>query len=166
MKKGKIILILSVACGACFFLVSLIFPGDETLIDRKLDALAEFVSISPQQGLMTREDIRAQVDTFFDSEIRIQLNLPDGQANLFLSGIEKLKEYILMVRSQVRLLNVDFLEQSIEITEPHTKAVAFVTVRARVPSRPELEFSEFRLDLVKKDNEWKITHVESIRPLK
>jgi ketosteroid isomerase-like protein len=140
------------------------FPSDERRIQKLLNGIAQTVSV-PMEGKFIGGVLAAdRLKGYFTPEVEVAVDVP-GETRFNLTGREELAQAYIVARAHYRGLAVEFFDMQVAVAPDHASAVADLTARAR-QATGEMHVQEMRLNLVRRDGEWRVQRVETTRSIK
>ena len=140
------------------------FPSDERRVQKLLAGVAATVSV-PAEGKFVGGVLAAdRLKGYFTPEVEVAVDVP-GETRFNLTGREELAQAYMVARSQYRGLTVEFFDVQVAVAPDRTSAVADLTARARQASG-ELHVQEMRVNLIRREGEWRVQRVETTRSIK
>jgi hypothetical protein len=149
---------------AGFWAWSVLFPGPEKIIQRRLVKAARLVSFTPNEGNIARIANLQQLGTLLADNIEVSVDAPGLEHHTFNQRSE-LTQAVLGVHSVIRGLQVKLPDIAVQLAPDKQSAIANATVEAVVTGDKDLNISELKFTLKKIDGAWLITGVESVKML-
>jgi hypothetical protein len=150
----------AVAVGAWQFF----FPNPQKLILKRLARVAELASFRGNEALASRLlNVRNLVECF-SPNVQIHVGI-EGTSERSLEGRPDLQQAILLIRSTMNGLVVEFVDMTVEVAPDRQTATASMTLKASVPGEKDLAVQELKMKFEKIDGEWLISRVESVKTL-
>ena len=156
---------------AAFFLYRYFFPSAERQIIRRLDNLATDVSFSNVSGSQSNQITAGlfadRVADYFTDDVTLLLEDIDGYSKS-LTSQEGVRLSLFTVRSRLDSLAVTFLDPQVRVESSESSGRSgqvSVTVRIaweEAGRKSNLSARELSLSLVKLDNQWLISHLETV----
>jgi hypothetical protein len=141
------------------------FPPPEQRIRKTLSAVAQTASYSSKESQFARAWNAQKLAAFFTPGTEIRVDVP-GQSVRTISGRDDLYQVILMARSLVASLKLEFVGLNIQVAPDKASASVDLTAKATVPSEKDWVPQEFNLTLLQTNGQWLIDRVETVRPLR
>ena len=164
MKIVFRIVLLAALAALGVWLWTVLFPGPEKVIRRRLTELARTVSSSPGESDLTRLAAARSVAGFFSSTVELNVDIPElGQHNSM--DREEITQLALMARSRAGGVHVKFPDINITVAPDKQSAVADLTVEANVSGEHDPIVQEMKFTFRKNDGQWLITRIETVRTL-
>lgn len=135
---------------------------DRTRIRERIELLAKWGSFGPDDSILAKELTARKLAELFTDDIVIEANI-EGQDSLSIQGLQHWTEFIRLVRMQLQSLRLKFTEQNLEVLPDRTHANAHLTLIASLGSEKDLQYREFKCQLVKTKNGWQISRIETIK---
>lgn len=142
----------------------LLFPGPESIIRKRLAALAADASFAGNEGPMVRAAKIARILGFFSLDAEITFDAP-GRGVQTLRGREDIRQAALAAQSVLSSLKVEFLDVNVALSPDRQSAVVDLTARARAGSEPGMFVQEMKFTFHKQDGQWRIVRVETVKTL-
>src|SRR5690606_7263094 len=95
-----------------------------------------------------------------------ELDVSAGERNV--QGImtrSQLEEGAAALRATAPGLKIEFLDIAVDLEAPPTRATAHLTAKIHFVRDPDYAIQEFRLTLVKVDNDWLVERIETVRTM-
>jgi hypothetical protein len=152
------------ALALVFWLYTVLFPSDESVIRKRLQTIARLASFKPGEGDLARLANVSQLTGFFTSDIsmRFEGTRPELQN---LSGRDTLRQLFFVARSNLQRMSVRFPDIMVTVNPDGRAAVADLTMVADVNADKDVILQELKLDLTKEDGTWRVSRVETIKAL-
>ena len=109
MKTAFRLIFLAAIVVLGFWLWTILFPSPEKVVLKKMSSLAATATVSAQDSNLIRVAKAANLVDFFTTDAEIILNVPE-LPNRTLSGRDEIRETALAVLTNVKTLNVQFLD--------------------------------------------------------
>jgi hypothetical protein len=155
---------LAALVGLGVWLYTILFPGPEKAIRKRLAKVAQLASIKPDQGLISRGASIQELANCFDSKIEITLNLRGG-AEHSVTGRDGIIEVAKLAHARFRMLQIDFLDMNVTLSPDKESATVHLTAKGSSSEERDFQVQEFKFTLKKINGEWLIISVETIRTL-
>jgi hypothetical protein len=164
MKIVLRVILLATLAALGVWLWTVLFPGPEKVIRRRLLELARTVSSTPNESDLTRLAVARSVAGFFSAPVELKLTIPElGQRDSM--DREEITSVVLMARSHTSGLRVNFPDINVTVAPDRQSAVANVTVEANVSGERDRLLQEMKFTLRLIDGQWLITRVETVQTL-
>lgn len=147
-----------------FWLWTILFPSPEKVVLKKMSSLAATATVSVQDSNLIRAARAANLVDFFTMDAEIILNVPD-LPNRTLSGRDEIRETALAVLTNVKTLNVQFLDVTAQIGADKQTADVSCTVKVNTGDSKDYGVQELHFQLKKVDGIWLINRVETVKTL-
>lgn len=164
MKTGLRIIALAVLIALGYWAWNVLFPGDETVIRKRLNRLASVMTFDSKEGNFARVARVEEAGSLFAPQVEIIIDTP-AHSQQTLTGRDELRQKALAVRMALSGLQVRFLDLNVTFSPGKTNAAVNLTGEARVPGDRELFVQELIFHLQKIDGKWLIVRVETVRTL-
>ena len=166
MKKLLLLLIaLGVLSFAGFWTYEKLFPGDETIIRRSLDELADAVSFGSGEKPLSRLANASSVANFFTADVVIKVSGVSGEGGE-IKGREQIQQLALAVRGEGQSLKVQFLSPEVTVDRAAGTSVVQLTVRAQTGGEAEPFLQLLKMDWRKVEGKWLISRVTTVEILR
>lgn len=147
-----------------FWLGSVLFPGPEKIIRKRLAALAADASFAGNEGPMVRAAKIARLLGLFSLDAEITFDAP-GRGVHTLRGREDIRQAALAAQSTLSSLKLEFLDVNVTLAPDKQSAVTDLTARGRVGGDPNAFVQEMKFTFQKIDGKWLIVRVETVKTL-
>ena len=141
------------------------FPSPEQIIRKRLTALAEIASISPNESMLTKLTKSQKLASYFAVDAEIEIDLP-GKFPQSLSGRNDIMRGAASARNYVASLKVQFLDISVTMGSDGQSGAAHFTVKADVSGESTPQVEELQADFKKIDGDWLIQRVTNVKTLR
>lgn len=146
------------------WLWSVLFPGPEKIIRKRLAALAADASFAGNEGPMVRAAKIARILGLFSLDAEITFEAP-GRGQQSLRGREDIRQAALGAQSALPSLKVEFLDVNVTVAPDKQSAVVDLTARGRTGGDPGAFVQEMKFTFQKIDGKWLIVRVETVKTL-
>src|SRR6266576_1201394 len=147
-----------------FWLWTILFPGPEKLIRKRIAEVARLASIAPGEGLIT-QGLRIQsLINCFDPQAELTFDVP-GRSQYRIAGRAEMTEYAGAARRNLSSLEVELLDPNLALSPDKQSAVVDLTARVKLPDERDFIVQEMKFTLKKINGEWLIISVETVRTL-
>ena len=147
-----------------FWLWTVLFPGPEKLIRKRIAEVARLASIAPGEGLVT-QGLRIQsLVNCFDPHAELTFDVP-GRSQYTIAGRDEMIEHAGAARRNLRSLKVELLDPNLALSPDKQSAVVDLTARVKLPEERDFIVQEMKFTLKKINGEWLIISVETVRTL-
>ena len=159
-----VLLAASVALGC--WLWTVLFPGPEKLVLRKISSLAATATFSASDGNITRATKVSSFIGYFSTDAEIIFDVKGYPAHT-LSGRDEIRESAAGGFTSLSALNVQFLDVSVRLGADKLTADVSCTARVYGGDGRDKDFGvqEMRFQLKKIDGDWLITRAETVKTL-
>jgi hypothetical protein len=141
------------------------FPTPRSIIEKRLVKLARLASFSSKDGNFKRLADNERISLLLAENIHVVLGTPGGEGHTF-DNREELLQAVLAARQVVKDLQAQFTDIGIVLNPDAQSAVALLTVKAKIGGEPDLIVEELRFTFKKISDDWLITGIETVKPLK
>lgn len=164
MKIVVRILALAALAALAVWLWTVLFPGPEKIIRRRLADVARTASFAPKEGMIARAANAQKLAGYFAPQTEVNIDLP-GREQHELAGRDEIAQAALVARNNFRALQVEFLDTHVTLAADKESAVANLTVKGKIPDDKDFLVQEMKITLKKTDGTWLITRVETVKTL-
>lgn len=164
MKKVLSILLAVAGLLLVFWLYTVLFPSDETVIKKRLQTIAQLASFNPGEGNIARLANVNQLAGFFTQDISIRFEGPRPELQ-DLSGRDTLRQLLLVARANLQRMSVRFPDIVVAVDPDGRAARVDLTVVADVNAEKDVILQELKLDWTKADGTWRVSRVETLKAL-
>ncbi len=151
--------------GLLLLVYAQLFPNEDRRIHRALDHLAAAASIPAQPTPAKMILALDRLQGCFSPDVVVVLDVPTEGKHTF-HGRAELLESAKAAWAYRKSLKVEFLDTNVKLDPGNESAMAEVTARATQPGERDFFVQEFRIQLRKQSEDWRITRVESVRVLR
>src|SRR6266576_3589020 len=163
MRIGLRLLLVAALAALGFWLWTVLFPGPEKLIRKRIAEVARLASIAPGEGLVT-QGLRIQsLVNCFDPHAELTFDLPGRSCTI--AGRDEMTEHAGAARRHLGSLKVELLDLNLALSPDKQSAVVDLTARVKLPEERDFIVQEMRFTLKKINGEWLIISVETVRTL-
>lgn len=164
MKTVFRLVFLAIVAALGFWLWTILFPGPEKVIQKKITSLAATATVSAKDSNLMRAAKAANLVDYFTLDAEIILNAPD-LPNRTLSGREEIRETALAGFASVRTLNVQFLDVTVRVGTAGETADASCTIKVNAGDSKDYGVQELHFQFKKVDGTWLVSRVETVKTL-
>ena len=164
MKTAFRLIFLTAVALLGFWLWTILFPSPEKVVLKKMSNLAATATVSTQDSNLIRVAKAANLVDFFTMDAEIILNVPE-LPNRTLSGRDEIRETALAVLTNVKTLNVQFLDVTAQIGADKQAADVSCTVKVNAGDSKDYGVQELHFQFKKVDGTWLISRVETVKTL-
>jgi hypothetical protein len=154
-----VILLLLCVAGWRFF-----FPPPDKVIRRRLADLAKVASFGPKEGQVAKAMNAQNAAGYFTEDTEIIVELA-GYGSLKINGRNDLFQALLAARTQLSMLEVQFLDVNVAMAGNGKGAMVDLTAKGKVPGDRDIQVMELKLTLKLIDGKWLIRRVETVKTL-
>ncbi len=141
------------------------FPTPQKVIEKHLVKLARLASFSSTDGNFKRLADTERIGSLLARNIHVVLDVPGGRGQTF-DNREELLQAVMAARSSVKNLQAQFTDIGIILNPDRRSAVALLTVKAKVGGEPDLLVELLKFTFQNTNDDWLITGLETVRPLR
>ncbi len=153
-----------VVCGAAFFILKLLFPSDTVRIRKLMTRLERAASVAPGESQLVSLGRVQTLRELFAAECQVVVDAHDYGKLEFL-GRDELLQAVSAAIALRQSIHVKFAETSIRVGESKTNAAVEVAAVIRTGQRRGETLVLLKVLVKKRESDWLITRVESIRSL-
>ncbi|TVQ80036.1 MAG: hypothetical protein EA369_03515 [Bradymonadales bacterium] len=143
------------------------FPSEETQIQRQLSRLESLLSRSGQENVLERAASARALGQVLHPDIKLKFQHATGDYEL--NGLSSLQEAYLQTQMRVPEFELSIRDLLTNIAESRTEAesrfTAIVRGRSQQGRQDFREASEFRVEWIKLDGDWRISFFENVEAL-
>jgi hypothetical protein len=141
------------------------FPGPEHAIRNQLSQLAVTASITPNEAALTKLAKAQKLSSFFATNAQVTVDMP-GRPMQIINGPEDIQQAALAARTMLSTLKIQFLDITVALMTDKQSAVAHLTATANLPGEKLPEVQELEIGFRKRDHDWLIERVETVKTLR
>jgi hypothetical protein len=164
MKIVLRIILLAALAGLGFWLWTVLFPGPEKIVLRKIAGLAETASFGTDDGNFTRASKVSNLIGFFSADAQIVVEI-SGVGRGSLNSRDEIREAAAGGFTKLKSLEVKFLDAIAIIGADWQSATVNCTAEIHINDGNEADVQELRFEFRKIENDWRITRVETVKTL-
>jgi hypothetical protein len=164
MKITFRIVSLAIVAALVFWLWTILFPGPEKIILKKISSLAVTATINANDSNLIRAAKAANVVDYFSTDVEISFDVP-GQGAHSISGREEIREKALAGFAVLPSLKIQFLDATVRLGADKQTADVNCTMRVDIGDNKDYGVQEMRFQFRKIDGAWLITRVETVKTL-
>ena len=143
---------------------TMLFPGPEKLIRKRLAEVAATASYAGNEGALARLAHVQKFASCFSLDVEVVIDLsPRGSHTL--SGRDEVSQAMMAVRSHLSALHVEFLDANVDLAADRQSAVVDLTLKLTAPGETDFAAQEMKFTLRKINGDWLITRVETVKTL-
>jgi hypothetical protein len=157
--------LLIVLLGLAFLGWRVLFPSPEQIIRGHLSAVARLASFAPNEGALAKLSNTQKLTGFCTEDVEVAIEVSGRQAHTF-KGRDELTQAIMVARSTLSALKVEFLDIRVAVGEDKESAVARLTAKADLPDENVPEVQELKVTFQKSGRDWLIRYAETVKPLR
>ena len=155
------LILLAVVAAAGIWLWTVLFPGPEKVIRRRLAEIARLASFNASESPLAALGGAQKLAGFCSPTLQVKLAAPANVEHTFESR-EEIAQSDLAARAAFGgTLKVEFVDVVVTLAPDKESAVADLT--ARMQSSSDLNVQEIKFTLKKIDGQWLVTRAETIR---
>jgi hypothetical protein len=165
MKKWSWRLVLLVVLGGLgFWGWSVLFPGPEQVIRKRLNNLARTASFSSQEGTLVKLAGAQALTAYCTPDVEIIVDVP-GHSRQTITGQDELRTAAAAARTYASGCNLQFFDIIVTVAPDKQSANAELTARANVPRERDFFVQELKFALKKVEGKWLICRAETVKTL-
>jgi hypothetical protein len=164
MKIVFRIILFAALAALGIWLWTVLFPGPEKVIRKRLTELARTASSAPGESDLVRLAAARNLAGFFSTSVELQVELPELSRRDSIDR-EEITQAAFVVRSRAGGLKVKFPDINVTVAQDKQSAVADLTVQANISGESDSIVQEMKFTLRKINGQWLITRVETVRTL-
>ena len=164
MKALLRIVGLLVLAGLLYLGWARFFPSEPEKIRRTLVHLAETASVPAHPKTVGTILAFDRLNGFFMPDVEVIVDVPGEGVHTF-SDRQELMQIIRAGWVNLRDMKIEFLDIVVRVNSEDS-ATAELTAKATQPGQKDFLFQEFKLQLKKKEGDWRIAHAESVKVLR
>lgn len=144
---------------------TVIFPGPEKVIRKRLLEVADLASIRSNEAPLARLSNSQKLANYAAPDVSVAINVP-GRSQWTIEGRGELAQVIMSVRSHTDSLDVEFLDIVVNVAKDRQSATVNLTAKGQSHSRSgDFGVQELRFVMKKISGSWLISKVETVRTL-
>jgi len=156
---------LAALAGLGFWLWTVLFPGPEKIVLRKIASLAETASFGADAGNFTRASKVSNLIGFFSADAQIVVEI-SGAGRGSLNSRDEIREAAAGGFTRLKSLEVKFLDATATIGADRQGATVNCIAEIHINENKEAGVQELRFEFRKIEKDWRITRVETVKTLK
>jgi len=164
MKMAARLALIAVVAGAAFWLWTVLFPGPEKIVLRKISSLAATATVNSTDGAATRAIKVSNLIGYFSTDAEINFDVT-GVGARTLSGRDEIREAAAGGLGSVASLQVQFQDATARIGLDRQSAEVSCTARVNANNSQDFGVQELRFQLRKIEGDWLITRAETVKTL-
>ena len=164
MKTAFRLVLLAAVCGLGFWLWTVLFPGPEKIVLKKIGGLAATATVNANDSNLARAGKAVRLAGFFATDAQIVINIPD-LASHNVSGRDEIKERAMAGFASIPSLKVQFFDATATVGPDKQTADVSCTVRISTSNSKDFGVQELHFQFKKIDGNWLISRVETVKTL-
>jgi hypothetical protein len=159
--RGGLLVVLVIGLG---WLALALWPTPEKAVRKRLDHLAQLISVNPLDLEETREQKARTLAALFTATAVVRVDVqggPHGQV----TGREEIYQVVRGAQTMVGALSAEFLDVVVRLSGDGRTATVEATGKAAQPGVREVFWQELRFHFILQDGAWYIQRVETVRTL-
>lgn len=145
--------------------MGVLFPTPQKTIEKHLLKLAQLASFSSKDGNLKRLADNERIGSLLARNIHVVVDMPGGHGQTF-DDRDELLQAVMAARSVVKDLHAEFTDIGITLNPDRQSAVAILTVKAKIGAERDPVVEELRFNFQKISDDWLITALETVKPLR
>jgi hypothetical protein len=162
MKIFFRLVLLAAIIAAAIWLWTILFPGPEKIIRKRLVQVAAEASFNSGENPFVIAARSENLASRFSTNVEVNLNAP-GYERLEFSGRAEITQAAAGARMHLSGLKVEFPDVSLTVGPDKQSAVADVAVKVQAAGEKDFNVQELKFTFQKIGGDWLITRVESVR---
>ena len=164
MKAILRLILLALVAGLGIWLWTVLFPGPEKVIRRRLLELARAASTAPNESDLMRLAAARSVAGYFATNVEFNVDSPRFSKHDTMDR-EGIAQAVLVARSRPGGFRVNFPDVDVTVARDRQSAAVDLTVEVNLPGERDPVLQEMKFTLCRVDGQWLITRVETVRTL-
>ncbi len=152
-----------VAAGG-LWLWRVLFPGDEALIRRQIEELAEVASFPANEAPLAKLTNAGKLAAFFTADGEVDI-APWGYQRVVINGRDELRQAAFGARNAISSLTVGVAAITIALGPGDDQANASFTLTGRSAENPERQSQTMELEFRRVDGDWLIRRARNVEYL-
>jgi hypothetical protein len=164
LKKLLSYLTLVIAIALIVWGVLLLLPNEESRIRKRLVSLAQTASFGANASPIARLAAASQLPEYFTTDVEFDLT----GANSYISNIngrEALQQAAAGAATQLRQMQVEFVDVQVIVEPDQQNAIALLTVLAHINGERNSAVQMLKMNLRRPEKTWQVYKVETLKPL-
>jgi hypothetical protein len=162
MKIFFRLVLLAAIIAAAIWLWTILFPGPEKIIRKRLVQVAAEASFNSGENPFVIAARSENLASRFSTNVEVNLNAP-GYERLEFSGRAEITQAAAGARMHLSGLKVEFPDVSLTVGPDKQSAVADVAVKVQAAGQKDIYVQEMKFTFQKIGGDWLITRVETVR---
>lgn len=162
MKIAARLVLLAAFIAAGVWLWTVLFPGPETVVRKRLAQVAAGASFNSGENPLVIAARAEKLASRFSTNVEVQIEAP-GYERLEFSGRAEITQAAAGARPRLGSLKVEFPDVSVTVGPDKRSAVADVAVKVQAGGEQHFDVQEVKFTFQKIDGDWLITRVETVR---
>lgn len=166
MKSKFWLITLVIVLPVGYLLWGKLFPGDDVLIRRQMDAIAQAASFPADEAPLAKIGNAAKLANCFTADGEVDVE-PWGYRRIVVKGRDELRQAALGARNAVASLTVGLENLEVTLGPGENEATVQLSMVGRTSQQTEQQSQPMRFELRKVDGQWLIhraTTVEYLKP--
>jgi hypothetical protein len=162
MKIVTRLFLLAAVIVAGVWLWTILFPGPETIVRKRLVQAASEVSFQSGENPLISAARAENLASHFGTNIEININVPEFGRQEFV-GRAEIAQAAAGVHMRLSSLKVEFPDVSVTVAPDKLSAVADVAMKVQAAGQKDFDVQEMKFTFQKIGGDWLITRVETVR---
>ncbi|MCU0785936.1 MAG: nuclear transport factor 2 family protein, partial [Verrucomicrobia bacterium] len=164
MKIASRLVLFAAFTALAVWLWTVLFPSPEKIIRKQLAEVARCASFVANEGPLARAGNVAKLAGYFSADAQLSFDVP-GHGPHALTGRDEIIQAAMGARSAVGALVVEFPDVNVTLATDKQSATVDLTAKAKIPGERDFYVQEMKFTLKKKDGDWLIIRVETVKTL-
>jgi ketosteroid isomerase-like protein len=165
LRALKSALLVAALAGSCIWLYIKLFPSDEAVIRKNLEALAAIASIKPDDSTLARYAKTEKLREFFAEDVEINVQ-GFGREPQTISGRAELMQMAALARTSLQSARFQLLDVNVAVASPKDQATASMTLLGDMNGEKNAVAQELKMGFKKTDGAWLISRIETVQTLR
>ena len=162
MKTVYRLVLLVALVAAGFWLWTILFPGPEKIVRKRLAQVAAEVSFNSGENPLVIAVRSENLAARFSTNVEVNVNVPEFGRQGFV-GRAEITQAAAGARVRLGSLKVEFPDMSVTVAPDKQSAVADVAVKFEASGEKGSNLQEIKFTFQKIDGDWLVTRVETVR---
>jgi hypothetical protein len=141
------------------------FPSPQKVIQARLLQLARLASFSSKDGNFKLLANTERISFLMAQNVHVVFNMTGGRSQTF-DNREELLQAFLAARPAVKDIQAQFTDITIRLAPDKQSATALLTADAKIGGEPDRVVEELKFAFKKTNDDWLITAIETVKPLR
>ena len=162
MKMALRLVLLAAFIAAGVWLWTILFPGPEKIVRKRLAQVAAEVSFNSGENPLVIAARSENLASRFSTNVEVNVSVPEFGQQGFV-GRAEITQAAAGARVRLGSLKVEFPAVSVTVAPDKQSAVADVAVKFEASGEKGSNLQEVKFTFQKMDGDWLITRVETVR---